>query len=80
MIKCLYCGYECPDTALLCPNCGKAIIRPAVDRPPTFEDIKEALRQEQTGVPKENLLSQKQIVLAACLVLLLALLLIYKVF
>lgn len=80
MITCLYCGYECPDTAHICPNCGKPIIKKLSTAQPSFDDIKEALLREKDANKKEEPLSQKQIVLAASVVLLLAFLVIYKVF
>ncbi len=80
MITCLYCGYECPDTAHVCPNCGKPIIKKNSTAQPSFDDIKEALHREKDAEKNKEPLSQKQIVLAACVVLLLALLVIYKVF
>ncbi|TWH48491.1 zinc-ribbon domain-containing protein [Sporomusa sp. KB1] len=72
MIKCLYCGYECPDTANICPNCGKPIIKTVRDTQPTFDDIKEALRREKDGIKQTEPLSQKQAIIAASGVLLLA--------
>ncbi|CQR71448.1 hypothetical protein SOV_18010 [Sporomusa ovata DSM 2662] len=77
MIKCLYCGYECPDTANICPNCGKPIIKTTSGNQPTFNDIKEAHLREKTGIKQEETNSKKQVIIAAC-VLLISALLIYK--
>ncbi|MDF2571247.1 MAG: zinc-ribbon domain [Sporomusa sp.] len=72
MIKCLYCGYECPETAHICPNCGKPIIKPPYSNQPTFDDIKEALRRGKEAIKQEEPPSQKQVIIAASGVLLLA--------
>lgn len=71
MIKCLYCGYECPVTAHLCPNCGKPIVQMTVSTQPSFDNTKEALRREKAGKKTEPR-SQNQIIIAACVVLLIA--------
>ena len=72
MIKCLYCGYECPDNAQMCPNCGKPIIKIASGNQPTFADIKEAHLREKAGIKQEDTHSQKQVIIAACVLLILA--------
>ncbi|WP_094607630.1 hypothetical protein SPSIL_022790 [Sporomusa silvacetica DSM 10669] len=77
MIKCLYCGYECPDTATICPNCGKPIIKIASGNQPTFDDIKKAHLREKAGIKQAETNSQKQVIIAACVLLILALM-IYK--
>lgn len=73
MITCTYCGYECPDNAYICPNCGKPLIRPLTDKSPTFDSIREALRREKDGIKEAELHSQKKTIIAACVVLLIAL-------
>lgn len=72
MIKCLYCGFECPATAHLCPNCGKPIVHTTASTRPSFDNIKEALRREKAGIKKAEPRSQNQIIIAACVVLLIA--------
>ncbi|HWR43564.1 zinc ribbon domain-containing protein [Sporomusa sp.] len=73
MITCIYCGYECPDNAHICPNCGKPIIKESMHKQPTFDDIKESLRREKAGVKQEEPRSQTPLIMAACVVLLIAL-------
>ncbi len=77
MITCLYCGYECPDTAQLCPNCGKPIVRVAMDKLP--DNRKETFHRDQKGVKPEQTLPPKQVILAASGILLLAFI-VYQIF
>lgn len=72
MIKCLYCGYECPDTAQTCPNCSKPIFRLPLDNAPNYNELAKALLRENDQKQKEPL-AQKHAVIAACVVLILAL-------
>jgi len=69
MITCAYCGHECPDDAQICPRCGKPIIRLTVDDEPDYNKMAmELFRENEQKEP----LSQKQAVIAASGVLLLA--------
>lgn len=77
MLTCPYCKYECPDNAYICPNCGKPTINSASDMQPYFEGT---LDQEKNVVNQEELLRQKQVIRGACVVLLLAFVIIYTVF
>ncbi len=70
MITCTYCGYECPDDAQICPNCGKPIIRLIVDDEPDYN--KMAMDFLQKSEQKEPL-SQKTVINIACVVLVLGL-------
>lgn len=70
MIKCLYCGYECPDNTQICPNCGKPIVRLSPDDTPDYDELAKALlRKNEQKEPR----SQKSFITVACVVLLLAL-------
>ena len=70
MITCAYCGNECPEDAQICPKCGKPIIRLAVDDEPDYN--KMAMELLQKNEQKEPL-SQKTVIITACVVLILAL-------
>lgn len=72
MITCAYCCYECPDSAQICPKCGKPIFRLPIDDTPNYDHIAKELFRENNQKQKEPL-SQKHIIIAACVVLLLAL-------
>ncbi|WP_425474276.1 zinc-ribbon domain-containing protein [Sporomusa termitida] len=54
MITCLYCGYECPDTAQLCPNCGKPLVRVPMDKRPAAANSKETGHGDQAGESRNN--------------------------
>lgn len=79
MITCLYCGYECPDTAQFCPNCGKPLVRVAPDKPPAADTSNAAWQRQQAEGKPEQAPPSKQVILAASGILLLAFI-IYQIF
>lgn len=72
MITCAYCCHECPDSAPICPKCGKPIIRLPLDDTPNYDDIAKELFGENDQKTTEPHL-QKHVIIAACVILLLAL-------
>ena len=79
MITCLYCGYECPENAQICPNCGKPLLpKTAAYHTPDSSEIKEEPYRQTSDREKmdEKNLETRSIIIA-CIVLLAALLL-YK--
>ena len=69
MITCAYCCHECPDSAQICPKCGKPIIRLPLDDTPNYDELAKAFFRE---TEQKEPLSEKQAVIAASGVLLLA--------
>ena len=77
MITCLYCGYECPDNAQICPNCGKPIPNTRANShtlsPVDIKKLMDHGRSAITPKPKKSHLSNMIVVTTIIIALILLL-------
>ena len=79
MITCLYCGYECPDDAQVCPNCGKPLpLRVATTMPPNPANMKKLIERERSAMIHTSKKSRISKILITTVIVVMLILALYK--